>query len=187
MSSGDPFTLMHRGVWYALMGHPPLAALVRANNRLNVIADGVSDPFAKAEVSTADLPEIEVLPGEWTCQDHQGKYGNTSSLPITQTFNIVIRTDKLNAAHDAGINAIKWEVYRALVKYRHKSAGTPNVTYSWPDSGRDAVGVRGGTEDGRGGVDPATGLRGWHCLMQMRVTVYLSHDIIGIGHTTGNT
>lgn len=183
--SFDPFSRMHMGLVATLRRHQPLAALVRLANWVDPGKDGQQDAYTKSEVSTADLPEVEVRPLSWVARDPGGSMGNSSALPITVTYEIAVRSNTLNTCQQNGVNQLTWEVYRALHSLTMRTTAANEVRYSWMDGGNQGVGNRGGTTEDNGRTFTG-GISGWHSVMQIRMTSWIPKGEVGITFAEGD-
>ena len=173
--STDPITLAAQGIWTVLESHEPLASLVRIPNRIKLDGDKL-DPLNKSSVGPSDLPEIRLIPASWTSTDHQGRAATSSSRFITVTFNLTICTSKMRTGDEEGIYPIMFHALCALWKVINQNPGSPETRYLWPEGGGFELATRGPDED-----TPAPGVTGWATIAQVRATVVLSNQALGIG------
>lgn len=109
MSDLDPITQVHNAIWELLLAHPPFADAVKEGNR--ILFTGTSRGPIKDEVSTADLPEVRLVPAGAATQLQRTSNGSS----LVKRFAIQVRTGEQRV--DAGLYPLEWEIYRALADW----------------------------------------------------------------------
>lgn len=103
-SEVNPFTQVYEALWEMLENHQGFVDLVPEKNRIKML----SHSPVKDQVSTADLPEVRILP--FGGRNHMNN--STNSTKLTRRYNIQIAT----GTHDVSeaLYLVEFEIIRAL-------------------------------------------------------------------------
>lgn len=136
----DPFTIAYNALWALAEAHAPLAALVRLGNRIKFTASaedqiGGRDPV-KDTVTTADLPELRLIPSGMRLRKRAG----SSGFSVERSFQWGIASGQklLDAdGNNIGLFPIEWELLRAMadvdrVMQAVEFAGSTKILHAIP-------------------------------------------------------
>lgn len=157
----DPITQVYYALWELLEAHAPLTAMVKVGNRIKFSGDN-RDPM-KDEVSSADFPELRVIPV--ASEPHPQRTSSGSS--ILKRFRIVVSTGDQRV--DVGLFALEWEVYRALSQWAETL-----MALTWNDKTYVRLARPTTVEDGQTRTDLDRGVKGWSALWQCEVTMWFA-------------
>ncbi len=167
-SSGDPFSLLYRGVWSVLENHEGLIGLVAIPNRIKFTGNRPLPD--KEDFTNTDLPELSVEPstGESIVQ--------TSVSNLLLRFDIVIKTDshRLDNVGANGLGSavypVAWEVYRAMIG----TAQTALKAIVWQGQEPFSLMRFVGMGFSRGDENKAKVVVGWQARMRYEIRVAFS-------------
>jgi hypothetical protein len=114
--SADPFSPVYIALWQMLEEHKPLAAMVKVGNRIRFAGPDRSP--LKAEIQTADLPELRVVPAGGSTLTER----TSSSGTCSKRFVIQVATGEQRIDVDLGLYRIEWEVLRAMHGWKTRLA-----------------------------------------------------------------
>lgn len=110
----DPFTRILKQLWAVVLGEPDVTSLVRAGNRIRrvLLASELSETTKtpKDEITSADLPEIDIVPAGGLVQ----LPGSSGGAFVQQSFEVQIAVE--TARLDVGFFPLYWAVLRAFIK-----------------------------------------------------------------------
>lgn len=162
-SSSDPFTLVHDAIWAALWEHKPLARIVRPGNRVRFGSDARDLP--PEEIAAADLPELRLVPSGGGAGSERASDGTSYLVRYT----VGLATGDLMATGDRGVNALHFEVLRAM-------SGVASRLLALQYNGHQLVLTSSSGDVTQGVTDPEynRGIRGWSALVQVEVKLWLT-------------
>ena len=161
----DPFTAVYRGLWQLLEAHPGFASAVRPGNRLKLV-DG--EPHAKDQVSTADLPEVRIVPSG--ASSHLRRTSTTSGVTKAWTIQVATGDKRL----DERLYPLEWIILCAMQRW-------PEVLGALVWADRKYVAAVQVLEHAEGQTDRdlVRGIDGWTAVMTVRVEMtFLTADML---------
>lgn len=172
--STDPFSLVEKSIHSALYGYAPLAALIRADNRISFV-DGETEPL-KENPEDADMPELIVYASGGSF-NAAGNGSSSNSECITQQYTVGIPTFEQRANYSAGgINVIKWRLFQAIARAQRgingmgvqsdMILGLPFVRSCKLLSFSDTMGV-----DPFPSIQGQRVIMGWTCVAQLEINM----------------
>lgn len=108
----NPFTEVYDRLWEILEDFSDLTDLVKAGNRIKHGGREatVDEDSAKSARMAGDLPELELVPVGTALH----LWATSSSHELVLQYGLQVRTDRLQIDVAGGINAIKWQLLRAV-------------------------------------------------------------------------
>jgi hypothetical protein len=152
----DPITQVYNALWTLLESHAPLTQLVELRNRIKF--SGTNTDPVKAEVLTADLPELRLVPLSGSSYLTR----TSSSSTILQQFRVELSTGDQRV--DAALFPIQWEVYRALCNWV-----TTLQALKWNSKAYVTTLKAGEHQQGVTNTDLQRGIKGWSLLWSCSV------------------
>ena len=164
LNTPDPFSQMEAALWAAIEGDSVLSQLVRPNNRIKF--HGSDDEPVGDRSSDADFPELTVVPDGGSFDERS----SSSSCTIRQAYIIAIKTNNTRTAtaNLKTINLIKWRLFVALQRQRHRNSGSPGLLAGVPGVRKfDFAGYTDSIDEDT--INDA-GLAGWSCALRIELT-----------------
>ena len=115
LANRDPLSLVYAALWDVLESSGDFCRLVQPGNRIKFFG-GSRDP-RKDTLSTADLPEVRIVPAGGSANLHLAS--NTDRL----VERLRIQVSSGDQRVDAAFFPVVWEIYRALVNWPSVIAG----------------------------------------------------------------
>jgi len=158
----DPITQVYNALWALLETHTPFTQLVALKNRIKYT--GINRDPEKEQVLTEDLPEVRIVPTDTTPH----LQATSSTTKILKKFRIEVASGDQRV--DAGLFAIEWEIYRALLGWQ-----TTLMALKWNDKAY-VVNCRPSTvKDGlMRQSDIERGVRSWVSIWECEVEMYFT-------------
>lgn len=161
MSEKDPLSQVYDALWDLLEVHVPLTSLVKAGNRVKF--SGTSRDPEKERVSTADLPEIRIIPLGGT--PHIQRTSNGSSW--VKRFAVILATGDKRV--DVSLFPVEWEIYRAMAQWADTLTALtwndkPYIKLARPVSATEGISDR----------DLQRGVEGWTAVWQCEVELWFT-------------
>ena len=155
----DPIGQMIEALWTLLEAHAPLTSMVKTGNRIKYTGEN-RDP-EKRQIADADLPELRIVPVGSTPHPLR----TSSSSTIVKRFRVEVSTGDQRI--DAGLTALEWEVYRALVNWFNTLAAL-----TWKDHPYVKQMKTNDVKDGKSQRDLERGIHGWAAVWECEVEMW---------------
>lgn len=169
MLDKDPFTIVYEGIWDMLEANADFCTLVKPGNRIKY--NGPARPAIKDEISTADTPEVRVVP--LSTEYHLQRTSNGTS--ITKTYGIEVSSGSTIAAN--GVWAVEWQILRAVSNWQ-----TYLSNLVWPEGSDGSEFVKLckplSAAEGVRRTDLNRGIYGWSLVWAVEVEMWFCNDAI---------
>jgi len=153
----DPMTQVLDRLWDALGRSPAVADAVRPGNRIKFT--GTDPDPAKTALQAGDMPELAIVPGQWTFGPR-----SSTSRQLVQSFTVQLATgDNRLAGSAARLFPLKWAIVKAI------EAAGDNLALPFVQSVRF-----GGGQDSLTDGDANRGPEGWSTVATVTVDMSIA-------------
>jgi len=167
LADPDPYTLVARALWGLLEASPQFCALVKAGNRIKFDHEFRSP--VKAEVSSADMPEVRIVITSST----PGPNNTSCSHRDTVKWEIQISTgDKRMTSM---LFPLRWVIFRAMAD----ASRVLLQTVDWHGEKFVKTCRPASVSDGRSQSDLNRGIVGWASLWAIETDLWFSTSSVG--------
>lgn len=166
--NADPFTKVERALWAVLEADTEFCALVARANRVNFANPACPTDPVRESLSTADMPEVMILPTTAAPNTHRTSAGPS----LRQDYNLIITSG--DARTHAKLNPVKWAVWKAFERLMD------DMTTRCPFVRKVDT---GNFNDGFNNPAPGTvndrGPRGWGSVLEIQVLMFFEKAVLG--------
>jgi hypothetical protein len=170
LANRDPLSLVYAALWDVLESSADFCRLVQPGNRIKFLGTS-RDPW-KDMLSTADLPEVRIVPAGGAANLHLAS--NTDRL--VQRLRVQVSSGDRRV--DAAFFPVVWEIYRALVNWPSVIAGLAWNGHVQGDGwGVDLVEITG-HDDTADNPRADRGIQGWSTVWTCETRFWFADSLI---------